>query len=566
MRVRTVLAWVTWACAGAVSAQGQDTVIVRGRDAPPPGFPVEQWAVEFFNRPSTTRFIGDDRVSIDTDIDGDVAVYDGRLTVRGRIDGTLVAINADVDIRAGARVEGNILVLGGELTDDAGADIDGTMRRDSRSASVRLRDGRLVLTARSRREPTRRRRPVFRSYGRSSIVFGSENTYNRVEGLPLRGGLRFVWGWDGFESRLRGYGVFRTAGDFETTRNDMGYNVDWSFRIGHSRGVTLVARAYDLVVPTQSSPLEINEVGWATLLWHRDYRDYFLQRGYSGTLAIEPVRDLTFAGRISKVEEASIAARSPWTPFRANEPWRPNPGVDEGDFTVVAASATLDTRPSGRSRRSGWYARGEWERWTGEDVMQRPLPTEVRAMLPADSYVSERAAMDLRRYQSVGRRGQLRFRAHWAGSVAGDPLNVQRRYSIGGPDQLIGYRFRAFACNQALDDPALPGLCDNVALLQAEYRGSLSFDFFDDRSDQYDRGRRRFDDDPVEWFDNWWFDGPTLVLFSNAGTGWLDGDDMGSLNVDVGGGLEFGGVGFYVAKALGDDQPVRFTMRAERRF
>ena len=147
----------------------QDTVIVRGDDAPPPGFPVEQWAVEFFNR-STTMQIGGDQVIADTTVlNGNVAVFNGRVVVEGVIEGTLVAINADVEIRSGARVSGNVLVLGGELLDDIDAEIGGTLRRHSAEVDVTLTDGVLFLNSvpRSRGD---RGRPSYRSYGRSSIL------------------------------------------------------------------------------------------------------------------------------------------------------------------------------------------------------------------------------------------------------------------------------------------------------------------------------------------------------------------------------------------------------------
>jgi hypothetical protein len=57
-----------------------------------------------------------------------------------------------------------------------------------------------------------------------------------------------------------------------------------------------------------------------------------------------------------------------------------------------------------------------------------------------------------------------------------------------------------------------------------------------------------------------------LVLFSNAGAGWLRSEDMGSLHWDIGAGLEIGTLGFYVAKAFREGEPVRVTVRIKRRF
>jgi hypothetical protein len=68
-----------------------------------------------------------------------------------------------------------------------------------------------------------------------------------------------------------------------------------------------------------------------------------------------------------------------------------------------------------------------------------------------------------------------------------------------------------------------------------------------------------------DWFD---FDGPSLVLFSNAGTGWIASRSNGipSLNWDVGAGIEMGSVGLYAAKAIRSGEPLRLTLRIERRF
>ena len=570
---RMVCAWALLVTA-PLAAQ-QDSVIVRGENAPPPGFPVEEWVVDFFNRASTTRILGGELIASTAVIGGNVATLGGRLIVEGEIEGTLVAINTNVEIRAGARIGGNVIVVGGTLDDDIDASIGGSLRRHAAELDVTYENDRLVLNT---RPPSfgSRSRPAFRSFGNSSIIFSLGNTYNRVEGLPLRLGVRLVWGDRTVETRLRAYGVFRTAGRFKTNREDMGYNADWAVRFGRQRPVTLTARVYDLVVPTQPWPLEIHEVGWATFLWHRDYRDYFLQRGFSGQVAVVPLRDLTVEGEYAKVEENFIAARNPWTPFRRDDLWRPQPTIDEGDYDLFKGAVTYDTRPARRARSSGWFLYGQWEHGSGKNISERVLPTSIRDPLPTSGYSFDRGTVDLRRYQRVGRAGQLRVRGMWSGRIAGDPLPVQRRYSLGGPDPLNGYAFRAFPCNDPATDPAITGLCDNVLLFQGEYRGRLSFDWFSGDDDDFGRryGATRHhtrrddvvDESDFDWFHDGWFDGPTLVLFSNAGAGWLAGQSVGTLNFDVGAGIELGGLGFYVAKAIKEDEPVRVTLRISRRF
>lgn len=562
----TILALVVLAAGPcARDAEGQDTVVVRPARSQP-ATRIERWAVEVFNAPGTDRTFGPRTIELGERVERDVAVVDGPVVVAGTVLGDLVAINADVTLEDGAVVEGDVVVLGGELYRAAGARVEGSTRRQSERVRVRRVENRLELTERTDRD---RRAHGFdeRDRGRAFLVLGLGNTYNRVEGLPLRLGAGVEWRSGDVSGRLRGYGVFRTAGNFKT-REDIGYTVEG--RLGFGRltpRVSLGVRGYDLVVPTQDWPLTRHEVGWGSFLWHRDYRDYYLQRGVAGVVAFEPTAAVTLSGEVARVEETSIADRDPWTPFRNSEPWRPNPVVDEGDFTLLTGTLEYDTRPSKRSPRSGTYLRASWEHGIGDGVVEQPLPTSIRPALPSADYTFDRASVDLRRYQRIGYMGQLRLRGFWAGAVGGDALPIQRRYSLGGPDPMNGYAFRAFNCN-ATDDPAQTGLCDHVLLFQAEYRGGLGMQWLSGERTVHDRPPQEdWWEGDWDWHDWGWFAGPSLVLFTNAGTGWLRTDDgPGALHWDVGAGIAFGSVGLYVARAIQEDEPFRFTLRIERRF
>jgi hypothetical protein len=102
-----------------------------------------------------------------------------------------------------------------------------------------------------------------------------------------------------------------------------------------------------------------------------------------------------------------------------------------------------------------------------------------------------------------------------------------------------------------------------MVLFQAEYRGGLHINPFEawDR----DAWHRRGDRDWGDWEDFWW-DGPQFVLFTDAGNAWLKGTDPGPLHWDVGLGLELGSVGLYAARAIERNQPLRWTLRIHRRF
>jgi hypothetical protein len=153
------------------------------------------------------------------------------------------------------------------------------------------------------------------------------------------------------------------------------------------------------------------------------------------------------------------------------------------------------------------------------------------------------------------------------GWIAGDRLPVQRRFSLGGPDILPGFGFRAFTCAPGgFSDPTLPALCDRIIAGQVEVRTrlglNLGYHFGGEGG-----GPGRFIG--IEEAD--------LVIFSNAGKGWLAGDGPGQVPanrlpalkewaLDMGVGLDAGLMAGYLAKSLSESEPVRFVVRLQRRF
>jgi hypothetical protein len=404
------------------------------------------------------------------------------------------------------------------------------------------------------------------SDGDFDIVVTTGGTYNRVEGLPIMVGPRIRWGRPGrTEFVVEALGIGRTAGDFENNREDLGYAARAALTVGDRGAVTVGGRAYDVVAPIESWQLSDAEVGWGTFLWHRDYRDYYLVRGVTGFVEVSPDPDLVLTGSVSRDEESSVSARDPWTLFRRDDAWRPNPRIDGGTYTRYRAAIRFDTRSYPNSGRSGWYLNASWERGQSDDVAQVMLPLSIRTPLPTSDYQYDLATVDFRRYDRMGD-GQLRLRAFAAGTMGDDPLPIQRRLSLGGPDPMPGFGFRRFACSTILLSSAEPALCDRLILGQIEYRGGLSFS-----SDRRlnDRGSRRPVEPLDDWFDvdDWlWFDDPTIVLFADAGTAWIDASGRGDMEADVGAGLEFGGLGVYAAKAVTDGSSARFIVRLQRRF
>jgi hypothetical protein len=151
--------------------------------------------------------------------------------------------------------------------------------------------------------------------------------------------------------------------------------------------------------------------------------------------------------------------------------------------------------------------------------------------------------------------------------VGGDRFPVQRRVSLGGPDLLPGYDFRAFNCApRGFTDPTLSALCDRVITAQVEVRTRLGLNLGFRTRGEESAGRRFIGIDEAD-----------LVFLGDAGKGWLAGSGPGQVpvnripsfdewKVDLGVGLDAGEIGAYIVKGVSEDEPVKFLVRLQRRF
>jgi outer membrane protein assembly factor BamA len=290
---------------------------------------------------------------------------------------------------------------------------------------------------------------------------------------------------------------------------------------------------------------------------------------------------LSFTAEGRDARESSLDARTPWTLFRTAESWRANPAVTDGKYRSAVASFRLDTRNDRGAPSAGWFVTGEYEIGHGEDVTGNLGPFLCVTIPCVDPELADgklgyqRIGFDVRRYLRLSPSGRLDLRLAGGGWVGGDPLPLQRRLSLGYPDPLPGYGFRQFSCGggQLYGEAAL---CDRAVVAQAEFRTHLGFDFGPKwASDWGDNGDEHYEPFHVS--------GPDLVFFADAGRAWsvsrggsagadiIPADRLPALSTfrtDIGLGLDFGPLGFYLAKALDKnaDRMVTFTVRMGRRF
>jgi hypothetical protein len=543
-----------------------DSAVVRG--GPPPDVVAELLA--FYNDSATTRMQGDVSFPAGSEFSGQLAIFRGALRLAGRIRGDIVVINATLYLLPGADVEGDVLVVGGRLIRSPGVRHVGRERVQWDAAPVlRTLDGTLVL--RERRRPLGELATARASFQtgrvRTELLLATGGTYNRIEGLPIVFGPTFeLRPSTRTLARLDLRGILRTAGDGSRLSSDFGYGARAEFRFP---GGGVAGRFYSEVAPFEEQPLSAAENGWSAFLMQRDFRDWFERRGGGGAAWVQPTGSLRFEVSVRRDHESSVRATDPWSLLRNSDRWRRNPLSDDGHYFTTGAQVDLDTRNDRDRSTTGWLLRARYEHSTSDDVAPVALPETVRPLIPTGGgYAFDRLTLDFRRYSRLTPNLRVNTRLRADGWIGGDRLPVQRRVSLGGPDLLPGYAFRAFTCApRGFVDPSDPALCDRAIVAQVEVRTRLSLNLGRRLRDRVDGSPGRFIG--IEEAD--------LVFLGDAGKAWLAGDGPGQVPVnripslhewktDVGVGLDAGEIGAYLVKSLSQGEPVRFVVRLQRRF
>jgi hypothetical protein len=543
---------------------------------------------------ATSAVIRSDRpeeIAAGREVRGDVVIRDARLTIRGHITGNVLVVNGDVTLHPGAAVDGDLWVVGGDVQGRNDASIGGELRiyREPLRYRAEGEGGgtRITITSddsgRDRRGGPPRR--DWRDWGRDETSFDlgvfSAGAYNRVEGLPVKIGpsIRDQSPWGRF--RLDAHAIVRTGSTFNSDRGDVGHDVKIEVQAGQRRtgyfGVG--GRLFNVVDPIESWQMSDLETSLAAFVDHRDYRDYFERRGASAFVSAINTDELRMTAGFSEERWGGRDVRDPYTLFRNDVAWRPNSVVDAGRMHLATASMNFDTRNTPDAPWAGWYVRADFEQGVGTLQTVAPMTTLVRRTQPGDRIRYSRGFLDARRYNRLSPTAQLNMRVVVGGWLNGDELPLERRLSVDAPGPLPGFDFRVPRAGRADVATCTSGTalilateCERIAVAQIEYRGSLHFGIdIDDWND-------------VRNHVSVIGDGPTWVLFADAGRGWLVGDaatstlsplvftrdripPLSSFRSDIGVGVDLGGFGVYVAKSVSDgSEPLNIFLRLKRRF
>lgn len=533
-----------------------------------------------WNAAETRRMRGPFVLAATDTLRSDLAVMDGPVRIAGTILGELVVINSNVAIDPTGRISKDLTVVGGEVT----ARLESSVGGDVRVWRAQLRyqqEGEKIEPIFSadddaRYERWRRDYEVQGAFG--DFFAASAHTYNRVEGLPLVGGPRLRTRHGSTRATVELFGIFRTGDDLSWERANLGHRVRAEVRQGRNSGFAIGGRLYDEVAPVERWALSDDEVGLASVLFTRDFRDYYQRHGGHGYATVFGPAQTSVTVSVGEERWTSRAARNPWSVFSSNDLWRVNPKADEGLMHLVTVAGRLDTRNDEDRPRSGWLLNAEYERGSGTLTQIAPTTAGTRTTTAGDITYA-RALFDFRRYNRLAPNTQLNLRVVAGGVMAGDQLPAQRRFSVSGADALPGYDFRSKlgntdvgTCASGLDSVysaiGRPAQCDRMVLLQAEWKRDFHFSLFGNDDAGWGTLNHRLRADG------------TWVLFANSGRGWLIGQSDNDLHygkaalpgmrtwrTDVGAGIDLGGFGFYVAQSVSDTKlKPNFFIRLGRRF
>ena len=559
--------------------RAQDSVIVIDPDAPasdsaiqagPPPEVITE-LIRLYNDSGSTRMQGDVTLPAGSRFDGSLALFRGSLRIAGRVSGPVIVANGTLYLLPGASVQGDILVVGGRLIRSEQVEHFGRERVYWDAAPViRTAEGWLALRERRRSLTDLATARTSFQVGRvrTTLSLATGGTYNRVEGLPLMFGPLFeLRPSPTTYARIDLRGILRTAGTADD-RGDFGYVARADFRVQGRPEYGISGRVYSQIDPFEDHPLSSSESGWSAFLLQRDYRDFFQRKGVGGTIYLEPHPAWRLELSMSRDAERSVRITDPWSLFRNSDRWRRNPLIDDGHYFTTGLQVAFDTRNQRDRPTTGWMIRTRFEHSTSDDIAPVALPASVRPTPPTGGgYATGRLSIDARRYSRLSPKLQVNARLRAEGWIEGDRLPIQRRVSLGGPDLLPGFDFRAFTCApRGFSDAADPALCDRLIVTQVEVRTRVGLNLGHRLPDR-EGSRGRFIG--IEEAD--------LIVFGDAGKAWLAGSGPGQVPVnslpvltewafDAGVGLDAGGIGAYLAKSLSEEEPVKFVVRLQRRF
>lgn len=394
---------------------------------------------------------------------GSIVQLGGSIVLEGKVEGDVLAVDADVTLKPSAEIGGRLTVLAGRFY--------GTTMAELGEATVWRPEERIVVeavpdTVRVRYVPPERPFPL----GLGGIFGLVLHEYNGVDGLAfgVEVALRDLEGQPPTE--LAGGPVFRTE-----RMEEVGWRVGGFREFPALNGARLGFGVHSITDTAQRwhRPDFGNSI--AALLFANDDRAYHERTGYElwaeRSWIVTPVT-LRVGWRDDDFD--SLESETPFVLFGDDEDWPVNPAVDPGRGRALGLGVSFERRLEREGLDAGLFLDGRYDHWGfGGDFEFDRGEVDGRVHVPLGSSLVS-----------------LRLAAGASLSDA-DTLAPQFLYRMGGTGSVIGYD--GLSERLTGDRMALASLRLHLALPGRSFMERLYLVGLADVGDAW------FEDQPVRW-------------------------------------------------------------------
>jgi len=546
----------------------RDTSVIRGLD--------DDLAAElaFLYNGAAHHQEGGYSLPADSALGGSLGVREGSADLAGTVRGTVVVINGSLRLRSSARITGDVFVVGGHLDRAGGDSVGGRISVFPERLRYHTTGGDLVIAEQQAEDSVHQ--SWFRRWERTVEHTRDWFTlrggvYNRVEGFPVILGPSIRRPASFGEYKIAALGIYRSVNGFPWTPANLGWDVSGEVTFA-GPAITFGGGHHSRIDGVETWQLKDTEVSLVSFLFAKDHRDYYQSEGGDAWVRWSPVPTVSLTAMWADEIWRTRTAQDPFSLFNNGAQWRPNPQLDQGRFQRATGRAVLDTRNDDKNPWTGWLASLDLEYgWSGSVTLGQTSPDTRDSVATPVAVHYWRAFLDARRYNRLSPEDQLNIRLIYGGWLGGNPLPLERRFSMGGAGSLPGYDFReiehgpdVFTCRSG--PPINGGLaqCDQMLLTQLEYHRDFRLRLFGHE----DNGQEKYALDRIA---SWMF-------IVDVGRGWISGSTadgvrypglppIGTFRVDFGAGLDVHWFSVFIAKSATDWQTApNFVLRLGARF
>jgi hypothetical protein len=350
------------------------------------------------------------------------------LTIYGTVNGDVLVVGGDLQMKHSGKITGNARVINGSITREKGAVIEGYEdKKSTKKTSYRESHRKFSKSGRSFDVPW-----LDEQMNLDNFIF----RYNRVESIFLGIGTERKFYWDG-ERNWNGYGSIGWGFKSHTWRGNLGLARQFAILSTEGNGIIeLGAEGYSLTDSKDQWIISLPENTASALLIHEDFRNYYERIGYSLHTAYYSKHDyLKSELKLTYLADTydSLSNVIEWAVFGGNKRFRRNPIIHPGKMRSVIASGGVSTISKTSDGSEGWSL------FASTEFAKRSCGSEFEF----DQYI-----VDLRRFQPLGRYDNLNVRLRVGSS--GGTLPLQKLYELGGLGTISAFPFKSDIGNRML--------------------------------------------------------------------------------------------------------------------